>query len=71
MSLKLQILLSPLDFFPENMEAVSDKPGGSFHQDISQTDKRFSEKWCLICWLNTAGVLQGRHQLTKTRGKIR
>ena len=35
MSLKLQILQSHLDFFPENMGAVSDKPGGSFQQDIS------------------------------------
>jgi len=32
---------------------------GRFHQDISQTDKGFSDKWCPTFWLNAAGVSKG------------
>jgi len=46
MSLKLHFLHSHLDFFfYENMEAISDEHGKSFHQDISQVGKKYSGKW--------------------------
>ena len=45
MSLKLHFLLSHLDFFYENMGAVSDEHGERFHQDISQIGKKYSGKW--------------------------
>ena len=45
MSLKVHILHSHLDLFPENMGAVSDKHGESFHQDIAEIEKRYQEKW--------------------------
>ena len=35
-------LHSPLDFFPENMGAVSDEYGENFCQDISQMEERYS-----------------------------
>jgi hypothetical protein len=38
-SFKLHFLHSHLDIFPENMAAVSDEPGESFDQDISQTEE--------------------------------
>jgi hypothetical protein len=44
MSLKLHLLHSHLDFFPENMEAVSNERGEKFIQDTSQTEKRYSGK---------------------------
>ena len=38
MSLKIHILHSHLDFFPENLGAVSDEDGGKFHQDIVEIE---------------------------------
>ena len=42
MSLKIHFLSSHLDFFPENLGAVSDEHGERFHQDISIIEKRYS-----------------------------
>ncbi|GBO42013.1 hypothetical protein AVEN_247275-1 [Araneus ventricosus] len=42
MSLKVHFLHSHLDFFPENLGAVSDEHGERFHQDIAQFERRFS-----------------------------
>ena len=41
MSLKVYFLDSYLDFFPNNLGAVSDKHGERFHQDISALEKRY------------------------------
>ncbi|UYV73797.1 hypothetical protein LAZ67_11000938 [Cordylochernes scorpioides] len=48
MSLKIHFLHSHLDFFPENLGAVSDEPGERFHQDISSMEKRY-QKWHIPC----------------------
>ena len=45
MSLKIYMMHSHLDFFSENMGAVSDEYGERFHQDIAAIDKRFKGKW--------------------------
>lgn len=45
MSLKIHMLHSHLDSFPENCGAYSDEHGERFHQDISSTEKRFQGKW--------------------------
>jgi hypothetical protein len=55
MSLKVHFLDSHLDFFPENLGAVSDEHGQRFHQDISNMEKRYQGKWSLstladYCW---------------------
>lgn len=55
MSLKIHFLDSHLDFFPENLGAVSDEHGERFHQDISKMEKRYQGKWCPrmladYCW---------------------
>ncbi|GBN61242.1 hypothetical protein AVEN_35636-1 [Araneus ventricosus] len=42
MSLKLQVLDSHLNFFPQNLGAISDEHGKRFHQDISMFQKRLS-----------------------------
>ncbi|GBM27593.1 hypothetical protein AVEN_35256-1 [Araneus ventricosus] len=45
MSLKLHVLDSHLNFFPQNLGAISDEYGERFHQDISMFEKRFSGRW--------------------------
>ena len=44
-----------LDFFPENLRAVSDEHGAIFHQDIAEIAKRYQSKWSVnaladYCW---------------------
>jgi len=56
MSLKLHFLHSHLDFFPENLGAVSDEQGERFHQDIQQMEKRYQGFWnesmmADYCWM--------------------
>jgi hypothetical protein len=41
MSLKIHILDSHLDDFPENLGDVSDEHGERFHPDISLIEKRY------------------------------
>lgn len=45
MSLKIHFLDSHLDFFPENLGAVSDEHGERFHQDVLDMEKRYQGKW--------------------------
>ena len=45
MSLKIHFLHSHLEFFPENLGAVSDEHGERFHQDIFKMEKRYQGKW--------------------------
>lgn len=56
MSLKINFLVSHIDFFPENLGAVSDEHGERFHQDIIQIERRYNGKWSAamladFCWL--------------------
>ncbi|KYM94050.1 hypothetical protein ALC62_15341, partial [Cyphomyrmex costatus] len=44
MSLKIHFLHSHLDFFPQNLGAVSDEHGERFHQDIANIEKRYRGK---------------------------
>ena len=55
MSLKIHFLDSHLDFFPENLGAVSDEHGERFHQDILSMETRYQGKWSSsmladYCW---------------------
>ncbi|UYV81699.1 hypothetical protein LAZ67_20002036 [Cordylochernes scorpioides] len=45
MSLEIHFQHSHLDFFPDNLGAVSDEHGEKFHQDISSMEKRYQGKW--------------------------
>jgi len=56
MSLKIHFLHSHLDFFPQNMGAVSDEQGERFHQDIQLMEKRYQGFWSEsmladYCWM--------------------
>ncbi|GFX83362.1 uncharacterized protein TNCV_908801 [Trichonephila clavipes] len=44
MSLKIHSLHLQIDFFPENLGAVSDEHGECFHQEISAIEKRYQGK---------------------------
>jgi hypothetical protein len=44
MSLKIHFLNSHLNFFPENLGAVSDQHGEKFHQTISRLETHFTNK---------------------------
>lgn len=45
MSLKLHFLHSHLEFFPENLGAVSEEHGERFHQDIKTMENRYQGRW--------------------------
>ena len=45
MSLKMLFRHSHLEFFPENLGAVSDEQGERFHQDIQAMEERYRGVW--------------------------
>ena len=45
MSLKLHLFHSHLDFFPSDLEAVSDEHGERFHQDIKDMESRYQGRF--------------------------
>jgi hypothetical protein len=51
MSLKVHFLDSNLDFFPDNLGAISDEHRERFHQDISNMEKRYRGRWSLSAGL--------------------
>ncbi|UYV78795.1 hypothetical protein LAZ67_16002799 [Cordylochernes scorpioides] len=71
MSLKIHFLHSHLDFFPDNLGAVSDEHGERFHQDISSMEKRYQGKWSPgmladYCWTLKRGVPQAKYRKKST-----
>ncbi|GBN74168.1 hypothetical protein AVEN_242283-1 [Araneus ventricosus] len=56
MSLKVHSLDLHLDYFPENLSAVSEEKGEIFHQDIKEMERRYQGKWNVsmiadYCWM--------------------
>ncbi|GFY04993.1 uncharacterized protein TNCV_561251 [Trichonephila clavipes] len=45
MSVKVHFLHSHLDYFPENLGAVSEEQGERFHQDIKEMERRYQGRW--------------------------
>ena len=45
MSIKLHFLHSHLGRFPENLDDVSDEQGERFHQDISDMEVCYQDRW--------------------------
>jgi hypothetical protein len=55
MSLKIHFLNSHLDFFPQNLGAVSEEEGERFHQDIKEIQRKYHGRWYVnmmgdYCW---------------------
>lgn len=56
MTIKLHFLNSHIDYFPENLGAVSEEQGERFHQDLKDMEKRYQGRWnpnmlADYCWL--------------------
>jgi hypothetical protein len=56
MSLKVNFLNAHLDYFPENLGAVSEEQRKTFHQDIKEMETRYQGRWNAnmmedYCWL--------------------
>ena len=45
MSIKLHYLFGHLDYFPENLDNVSEEQGERFHQDIKMMEERYQGRW--------------------------
>ena len=55
MSVKVHFLRSHLEYFPENLGALSEELGERFHQDIKIMEKRYQGRWNVTmiadyCW---------------------
>ncbi|GFX87926.1 uncharacterized protein TNCV_4373911 [Trichonephila clavipes] len=59
MSLKIHFLHSHLDFFPENLGAVSDEHGNAFLRGFQRKKRDIEGNGMLICWLIIAGPSRG------------
>jgi hypothetical protein len=72
MSLKIHFLHSHLDFFPQNLGAVSDQHGERFHQDIAVMETKGTKgSRALTCFQITAGVLSGMCLRLISNGRYR
>ncbi|UYV63263.1 hypothetical protein LAZ67_2003575 [Cordylochernes scorpioides] len=72
MSLKIHFLHSHLDFFPDNLGAVSDEHGERFHQAISSMEKRYQGKWSPAmladdCWALKRDLPQAKVVMSNNR----
>jgi hypothetical protein len=43
--LSIHFFNSQLDFFPENLVAVSEEQGEPSHQDIKEMERRYQSRW--------------------------
>ena len=71
MSLKIHFLDSHLDFFPDNLGAVSDEHGKRFHQDIYALEKRYHRQSNArmlsdYCWTMKRDVPDAKHRRKST-----
>jgi hypothetical protein len=53
--LKIHFLNSHLNFYPENLGAVSEEQGEHFHKDIKEMERRYRDRWNVnvmgdYCW---------------------
>ena len=72
MTLEIHMMHSHLDFFPENMGAVSEEHGEKFYQDNVTIEKRFDVKWienalAFYCWNLMTDEANAHHHLVCKR----
>ena len=75
MSLKIHLMHSHLDFFPQNLGAVSDEHGERFHQEIACMEKRYQGKWTPsmladFCWTLCRDAPDVQHKRRATSRKF-
>jgi hypothetical protein len=66
-SLKIHVLHSRLDFFPDNCGMISDDQGKRFHQEIATMEKRYQGKWSSsmlahYCWTLARNAAEQLHK---------
>lgn len=76
MSLKIHLLDSHLDFFPEHLRSVSDEHGEHFHQDISVMESRYQGRWSAAmladyCWTLQHDIPNAQHKRKSTDKKFK
>ena len=76
MSLKIHLLDSHLDFFPENLGSVSDEHGERFHQDILVMESRYQGRWSAAmladyCWMLQRNMPNCQHKRKSTAKKFK
>jgi hypothetical protein len=72
MSLKVHFLNAHLDYFPENLGAVSEEQGERFHQDIKEMQTRYQGRWNVnmmrdYCWLLHRDDPQAKYKRKSTK----
>ena len=70
MSLKTHFLHFHLNFFPPNLEAVSDEHGERFHQYITKLEKNYQGKWNPsmmgdFCWMLLRDIPEAKYTRSK------
>lgn len=70
MSIKIHFLHAHIEFFPENLGAVSEEHGERFHQDIKDMEKRYQGKWnknmmADYCWMLKRDLCASGRKATK------
>lgn len=75
MSLKVHFLNSHLDYFPENLGAVSEEQGERFHQDIKEMERRYQERWSMsmmadFCWMLYRDLPEATHKRTSSKRSL-
>jgi hypothetical protein len=63
----VHFLASHLDYFPENLGAVSKEQGERFHQDIKEMEQRYQGRWNVnimvdYCWTLRRDESQAAHK---------
>jgi hypothetical protein len=76
MSLKIHLLDSHMDFFPDNLGAVSDQHGERFHQDISIMESRYQGHWSAAmladyCWTLQRDITEAKHKRRSSAKKFK
>ena len=76
MSLKIHMLDSHLDFFPDCLGKVSDEHGERFHQEIAMMESRYQGRWSTAmladyCWLLQRDAPEARHRRKSSAKKFK
>jgi len=75
MSVKVHFLHSHLDYFPENLGAMSEEQGEHFHQDIKTMEKQYQGWWNVnmmvdYCWCLMRDEKTYEHSRKSKRRKL-
>jgi hypothetical protein len=76
MSLKIHLVDSHLDFFPENLGSVSDEHGERFHQEIAVMESRYQGRWSTVmladyCWTLQRDLPKAVYKRTSTAKRFK